>query len=88
MKMAGYKVKNDGFSADEIASFEALQKEGKVNVILGKKADEACEVEAQGYYVSVTCGAWGHGFAVWVPGPGVYWTVCPYCGHGGWTTVY
>lgn len=79
------KVKTE-HTADEIASFEAARAKGEVKVVLGVK--EIPDVQAQGYYTTIVCGMFGHQFLVWVPCPGVYWTVCPYCGNGGWTTVY
>ena len=86
--MAELKVKVGNYSEAELKSFEEMQKAGTAKVVLGVKENEKSEVEAQGYLVSFTCGPWGHTFYVRVSGPGVYWTVCPYCGHGGWTTVY
>lgn len=79
------KVKTE-HTPDEIAAFEAAREKGEVKVVMGVK--EEPDVQAQGYYTGITCGRFGHHFSVWVPGPGVYWTVCPFCGNGSWTTVF
>ena len=84
--MADYKVQIEGFTAEELCSFEKTKENGTANIVLGAK--EESEVSAQAYATTVTCGRWGHQFIVYVNGPGVYWTVCPYCGNGSWTRIY
>ncbi len=81
-----YTVQTE-FTPEEIASFEKLRKEGKVNVVLGEKPDPTKEVDAQAYPATVIC-TWGHVFTLFIPCPGLYYAVCPYCGWAGWVNLY
>lgn len=83
--MSQCKIQVDGFSEEELRLFEQMKIDGKVNVVHGVK--EEAEVSGQSYPATVTCARNNHSFVIYINGPGLFWTVCPYCGTGGWARL-